>query len=166
LSARLEGTVFFFYPNFLQLLPTPMLIKLTQTPGGNHTHVNSSSNILCIFFGTTSMQHFYSNHWIRNCNKGEPIGKPTVFGIKNRVSVGSRWSSALLWWLRQERWWATVELVLDSGMMRCEKVLVLVTSLMALGVATIVGRSPPMMVRLWVSNRDNHGVWVVAICGR
>ena len=51
-------------------------------------------------------------------------------------------------------------------MMQCEKVLVLVTPLTTLGVAAVVGRSPPVVVRLWVSNRDGHGVWVVAAGGR
>jgi len=36
--------------------------------------------------------------------------------------------------------------VLDSGMMRCEKVLVLVMSLTTLGVVAVVGRSPPVVV--------------------
>jgi len=52
--------------------------------------------------------------------------------------------------------------VLNSRMMRCEKVLVLVTSLTALGVSAVIG----IMVCLWVSSRSNHGVCVVAICGR
>ena len=88
------------------------------------------------------------------------------------VSVCSRWSPALLWWSWQERWWATVEPVLDSGVMRCEKVLVLVTFLGNRGCrrcwpfAAVVGRLPPVVVRLWVSNKDNHGVWVVAAGGR
>ena len=38
--------------------------------------------------------------------------------------------------------------------------------LMALGVAAVVGRAPPVVVRLWVSNRDGHGVLVVAAGGR
>ena len=51
-------------------------------------------------------------------------------------------------------------------MMQCEKVLVLVTPLTTLGVAAVVGRSPPVVVCLWVSIRSNHGVCVVVVCRR
>jgi len=66
-----------------------------------------------------------------------------------------------------------VEPVLDSGVMRCEKVLELVTSFDGIRgcrrcwpFAVVVGRSPSVVVRLWVSNRDGHGVWVVTAGGR
>ena len=58
-------------------------------------------------------------------------------------------------------------------MMRCEKVLELVTPFDGIRGChrcwpffAVVGRSTPVVVHLWVSNRDGHGVWVVAAGGK
>jgi len=48
--------------------------------------------------------------------------------------------------------------------MRCEKVLVLVTSLMALGVVAVVGRSPPLLAvrrRWWSACGSRTGTTMV-----
>ena len=78
-------------PTSSNCCPPHLLMKLTQEPGGYHTHTLIPSKKYSLhFFGTMAMQLFYWNHWIRNCNKREPIGKPTIFGIKGRIAKAVR----------------------------------------------------------------------------
>jgi len=209
------------------------------------------------------MQLFYSNHWIRNCNKGEPIGQTnSIWNQKQSCKIGIHfsifkpfeccmvfWVEALDCWLYagKNNWNNFISQKhfsvffynanqLNNEIERNRKELIchwkikfdgehchsekcnagvgfskcwfaVVTSVAVVvaaremvshgwtsvgfwgdamwegvGVgnvidgirgcrrcwsfAAVVGRSPPVVVRLWVSNRDNHGVWVVAVCGR